>query len=88
MDAKTLWTMRAKSLGWNLVGVVVTALIGYFMSSDFANLLTQYTGTTVTATLFTLFVSEVAKHLRNKHVIAGAARAEQLGGVGYIPDLL
>lgn len=71
--------MRAKSLGWSLLGVVATALIGYFSSSDFAALLTQYTGTTITSTLFGLFVIELAKHLRNKHVIAAAIRNENLG---------
>lgn len=68
---QNLWVIRGKSFAWTLLGVVLTAIFGYLLSSDFSALLTEYTGTAITGTLVTMVLTELAKHLRNKGVIAG-----------------
>lgn len=70
-----LWAIRLKSVGLNLLGIVITAVVGYFMSDDFAHLLHEYTGTATWGTVITLLVSEAFKHWNNVRVVGklGAA---------------
>ena len=70
-----LWVIRIKSFGWELLGVVITAVLGYLGSENVATLLSEYTGTTIAATLLGLVVIGITKHLRNKKIIAGAKLA-------------
>lgn len=81
-----LLLLRLKSIAWTILGVAITAVLGYLSSTDFAALLTQYTGTAVTGTLVTLVVTELIKHLRNKHIIAGISLGAAHAGAK--PDLI
>ncbi len=67
-----LWVIRIKSFGWELLSVVITAVLGYASSDHVRELLNQYTGTTIVSTLLGLVIIGITKHLRNKRVIAAA----------------
>lgn len=75
---QNLWAIRIKSFGWELLGVLITSAGGFLLSEHVAQLLTEYTGTAVTATLLGLVVSGVLKHLRNRGVLKAAAQESNM----------
>lgn len=77
METPNIWVVRLKSLGFTVMGVVITAVLGYFASADFANLIQEYTGTAAWGTVVAVVISQLAMHLRNIGVIkAEEARME------------
>lgn len=68
---------RLISFGWSLLSLVITTVAGMLLSSDFAHIVQANFGDGATGALVLLVVTEVAKHLRNLHVIN--AMAERVG---------
>ena len=77
---QNLWAIRLKSIAWTIGGVALTAVAGFLLSQDFANLLMEYTGSATLATIIALLVTEGMKHLRNKGVMKAASMEDKFAG--------
>lgn len=73
--SKDLIKVRLVSFGWSFVSLVVLALAGVLMSSEFRNLLTANFGEGLFTSFLLLVIPELVKHLRN------LAEIKKLGGL-------
>lgn len=85
--SQNLWVLRLKSIAWTIAGVAITAVAGYLSSSEFANLLQEYTGTATVGIVVGLIITEIMKHLRNKWVVS-SQKYPELPGSGGPVDLI
>lgn len=70
--------LRLKSFGFNILGVVTTAVVAYLLSPDFSTWVTENFGSGAITVLAMAVMTEALRHFRNKIVIG---RATKLGAV-------
>lgn len=82
MENTDLMLIRVKSFGMELFGLLITGILGFVFSPAFQTLVSAHFGETIVASLISLVVIGLAKHLRNLSVV------KNLGGEGEKPMLL
>ena len=70
MDYIELIKIRVISFAYQLATAIAALVAAYLLSSDFAALVQEHFGT-VAASLVSLVIPEIVKHLRNVRVVKG-----------------
>ena len=60
-----VYKVRLISFGWGVVSLILIAIAGVLVSSDFSLLVKTHFGDSVLTGFFLLFIPELAKHFRN-----------------------
>lgn len=82
MDTNLI-AIRLKSFGWEILGLAVTGLAGFLLSSDVQALINEHFGSTLAGSLIVLVVTGIGKHLRNVKL------QNQLGSASFVrPDYI
>lgn len=58
--------IRIKSFGYSLLSFAVVGVLGFFVSPEFQNLVTEHFGNTAVTTIVLLIVPEIVKAIRNQ----------------------
>ena len=70
MENVDLWVIRFKSFGMEILGLLITGVIGFALSPDFQTLIANHFGGTLFGSLFFLIVVGLAKHFRNLKLVS------------------